>query len=384
MDMHQDTGIHTPWGLDIEFQEPSTLLVKLSGSCCLQSRMPHTYDIITALYNHPEVTELSFNTDALTEYDSGMVIWLLKLEKLCESRDIIFNKLTLPLGLQHLVHLAKVVPPHGFVHVPEDKTLFGRTGALTVRLWHRGWELIDLIGASVRGSVRVFTGRSIFLKRDILLQIQDNGPDAFAIVIVISFLVGITLALVGAVQLAKFGSEIFIADMEVVGILREMGALMVGIIMAGRAASAYAAEIGSMKSDDEVDALHALAISAIDFLVMPRIIATIIAMPLLVIFADVIGNLAGLFFSSFFLDITYLEYMTQAREAFLLGDFFIGIGKGLVFGYVIAIAGCLRGLQCGRSAAAVGSAATSAVVLSIVLVMLSNTAIDIMLYALRI
>ncbi len=379
MDMHDRT-----WDITTSTPTPGSLLLKLSGNWCIECHLPTVDSVSKALADHPDIVTLKLDTEAINNYDSGLVIWLLKLEKLCDARKITLDTTSLPKGVQHLLRLSKEIPPHGIVHTPEDKTLLGRLGFATVKIWHRAWELIDLIGAAVLGSGRFLIGRSIFLRRDILLFIQDNGPDAMLIVGVMAFLMGITLALISTMQLEKFGTEIYIANIEVVGILREIGVLMTGVIMAGRTSAAYAAEIGSMKADGEIDALHTLAISGIDFLVMPRIIASVITLPLLVILTDVLGNLGGLFFTTTFLDITYLEYITQAREAFELKDFFIGIGKGVLFGYLIAIAGCLRGLQCGRTAASVGNAAMSAVLLGLILILGCNTAVDIMLFVLKV
>lgn len=372
------------WNLAIEQTTPTLMLLKLSGYWCIQCHLPNLNKVSAAIAQHPETLQLQVNTEELVDYDSGLVIWLLKLEQLCHSHKISLDNQKLPDGVQRLISLSKEVPPRGYIHVPEDTTLLGRTGQATVHIWRRTWELIDLTGAAIIGSARFIMGRSIFMKRDILLLIQDNGPDAILIVSALAFMMGFTLALIAEVQLSKFGTEIYIADFEVVGVLRDIGAMMTGIIMAGRTCAAYAAEIGSMKTDGEFDSLHALGISGVDFLVMPRIIATVLMMPLLLIYADVIANFGGLLFCTLFLDITYLEYITQARNAFEITDFFIGIGKGFLFGYLIAIAGCLRGLQCGRTAAAVGNAAMSAVVLGLVLVMGCNTLIDFILYALRI
>lgn len=379
MDIHNRS-----WALAIEHTSPTLMLLKLSGHWNMESHLPNLDAVSAALAEHPETTHMQINTQELVNYDSGLVIWLLKLEQLCLSHQILLDEQTLPDGVQRLIRLSKEVPPRGFVHEMEDKTLLGRTGNATVRIWRRAWELIDLLGAAVIGSVRFVLGRSIFLKRDVLLLLQDNGPDVIMFVSVLAFMMGLTMALLSDAQLAKFGTQIFIADIEVVGVLRENGVIMAGIIMAGRTCAAYAAEIGLMKTDGEFDSLHTLGISGIDFLVMPRIIATVIAMPLLVIYADVIANFGGLLFSTLFLNITYLEYINQAREAFELTDFFIGIGKGFLFGYLIAIAGCLRGLQCGRTTAAVGTATMSAVVLGLVLIMTCNTLVDIVLYALGI
>jgi phospholipid/cholesterol/gamma-HCH transport system permease protein len=173
---------------------------------------------------------------------------------------------------------------------------------------------------------------------------------------------------VGAVQLAMFGAQIFIANLVGIAMAREMAAIMTGIIMAGRTGAAFAAQIGTMQVNEEVDALITMGVSPMEFLVLPRMLALIVMMPLLCLYANLVGILGGFVVGTGMFDISFTQYMEQTRLALNLTHFGLGIFKSAVFGVLVAIAGCLRGMECGRSASAVGDAATSAVVTSIVLI----------------
>lgn len=378
-----DAASGLQWQLEIACPDSITLLLTLSGAWVLTANLPALDTIATTIQLCPNVKTINVNTQNLSLYDSRMVVWLMKVEKLCSEKKLIFNRSSLPIGVQRLFELAHEVPPRGFVHEEEDKSVLGNLGSATKILWYRSNQLIEIIGETLVGFSRVLRGKARFLKKDILRFIQNGGHEALGIVSITAFLIGITLAIIGITQLKKYGAEKYIAKIEIVGILRELGCLITGIVMAGHTASAYAAEIGAMQVHEELDALESLAISRIDFLVMPRVLAMMITMPILVIYANVIANVGGLVFSVFILKISYLEYINNAREVFALGDLIIGITKALIFGYLIAIAGCLRGLQCGRSVSEVGDSATSAVGLAMILIIIANVAIDLMLYAVR-
>lgn len=372
------------WQLDIGLAEPSTILLKLSGSWEVTAHLPRTRDVEKAIKNNPDVTKIDIDTSEVSRYDSGMVVWLIKIEKLCADKNIVFNKNTLPTGVQRLFQLAHEVPPRGFVHEEEDTSVLGNLGAATRVVVFETSELLGMIGATLVGFARLLSGKAIYVKKDILRFIQAGGHQALGIVSLAAFLIGITLAIIGITQLRKYGAEAYIANIAVIGVLRELGCLVTGIVMAGRTASSYAAEIGAMQVHEELDALHSLAISRVDFLVMPRVIGLMITMPFLVIYANVIANFGGLMFSVFVLNVSYLEYIMQARDAFEISDFIISVVKAGVFGYLIAIAGCFHGMQCGRSVAAVGDVATYAVVSAMVLIIMANVVVDLMLFALGI
>ncbi len=219
---------------------------------------------------------------------------------------------------------------------------------------------------------KLLAGKASFRRSDLLLFIQQCGADALPIVTLISLLVGLILAFIGAIQLMMFGAQIFVADLVGIAMVRVMGAVMVGIVMAGRTGAAFAAQLGTMQGNEEIDALKTMGVSPMEFLVLPRMLALVLMMPLLCIYADLMGVLGGLIVGVGALDIGLLQYINQTTSALKLSYFFIGIIHATIFGVLVSLAGCLRGIQCGRSASAVGDATTSAVVTSIVAIIVAT------------
>jgi phospholipid/cholesterol/gamma-HCH transport system permease protein len=205
-----------------------------------------------------------------------------------------------------------------------------------------------------------------------------SGAQALPIVSLVSFLVGLILAFIGAVQLAVFGAQIYVASLVGISMVRVMGAVMVGVVMSGRTGAAFAARLGTMQVNEEIDALVTFGFSPFDFLVLPRLIALVVMMPLLCLYADFMGIVGGLTVGVFMFDLSVMEYIDMTRESVRLQDFWVGLVHSAVFGIIIALAGCLRGMQCGRSASAVGDAATSAVVTAIVGIIVATAVITVL------
>ena len=219
---------------------------------------------------------------------------------------------------------------------------------------------------------RLVTGRARYRRVDLAIELQDAGARALPIVTLISFLVGMIMAFVGAVQLQQFGASIYVANMVAIAMAREMGAMMTAIIMAGRTGSAYAAQLGTMNVSQEIDALTTMGIPPIDFLVLPRMLALSLMLPLLAVYADFVGMVGGAVVATGMLDVGLVQYWEQTKAALTVTDFATGVGKGAVFGILVAVAGCLQGMRSGRSAAAVGGSATAAVVSATVLIIVAD------------
>jgi phospholipid/cholesterol/gamma-HCH transport system permease protein len=202
-------------------------------------------------------------------------------------------------------------------------------------------------------------------------------------VALINFLVGLILAFVGAGQLARFGASIYTADLVAVATVREMACMMTGIILCGRTGAAFAAQLGTMKVNQEIDAFRTFGISPFEFLVLPRVLALILMTPLLVLFGDLISIGGGLLASMLILDGTPQVYLQRTVESIRLSGFLLGVFKGSCFGVIIALTGCLRGMQCGSNAAAVGLATTSAVVTGITWIIASDGLFAVICSALR-
>jgi len=206
--------------------------------------------------------------------------------------------------------------------------------------------------------------------------LQNSSASALAIVTLIAFLVGLILSFLGAVVLRRFGADYYVSYLISYGMLRELGALMTAIIMAGRTGAAFAAELGSMKISEEIDALKTLGLSPIDVLVLPRVAAIFIALPLLTIYADLVGIFGGWVVAVQMLDVTTPQFFAGLTAPVTLADAGLGVFKGTVYGAIVGLTGCLRGMRTGNDAAAVGDAATSAVVTGITLIVLANAVID--------
>ncbi len=361
----------------LQFNE-QTACLSFSGDWLFSAGIPDIEPLLGTLQQTADCQNLQFDSDQLGEWDSGLMTFLVKLTDACQQHQIAVENSGLPSGAQKLLSLANSVPEHkGVRRQLLGQPVLTRIGNVTIEM-HRNWtDLLGFLGETFYAVLNLFRGRARFRTSDLLYQIEGAGPSALAIITLISTLVGLILAFVGAVQLRLFGAQIYIADLVGLGMAREMGAMMTAIIMAGRTGAAYAAQLGTMQVNEEIDALKTMGISPIEFLVLPRLLALCLMMPLLCVYADFMGILGGAMVSSLMLDISFFEYYQQVQSAVPLKHFLIGIIKATIFGVLVATAGCFRGMQCGRSASAVGFAATNAVVTSIVLIVVADAIITV-------
>ena len=317
--------------------------------------------------DHSKPQRLKFETSDLGEWDSGLLTFVVRTTELSQSRKIPFDLDGLPEGLVRLVDLAEAVPEKKDARVKvKSEPLVRRVGNAAIDYGHGSEAFLAFLGGVAIAFGRFFKGKARVRRSDILLEVQECGAGAFGIVTMISFLVGTILAFMGAVQLQQFGAEIYVADLVSIGIVREMDAMTTAIIMAGRTGASNAAQLGTMKVTQEIDALTTMGISPMEFLVLPRVIALILMMPLLCIYSDLLGVMGGTFVGVVMLKIAPITFLREAWHSLTLTNLFGGLFKATVYGVIIAIAGCLRGFQCGRSSSAVGDAATAAVVTGIV------------------
>jgi phospholipid/cholesterol/gamma-HCH transport system permease protein len=275
----------------------------------------------------------------------------------------------LPQAALPLLALAGALPERPDVpRETEERDCIDRLCEASYDTWHAGRDFIEFVGEVALSFTRWVRGIAQFRGRDLALLIQQAGPEALGVVALVNFLLGLILAFVGAAQLEEFGATLYVANLVGIAMVRDMAAVMTAIVLAGRSGASYAAAIGTMQTNQEIDALRVNGISVVDSLVLPRVMALVIMTPLLTLYADVIGVMGGSLVASTMFDISPLQFFTQARAAvplkFLLG----GLFKGTVYGALVAMAGCWHGIRCGRSAAAVGRATTSAVVLGIILI----------------
>lgn len=349
-----------------------TLIVALAGPWHLAKDVPSATLLATELSAQRPPLRLAFDTAQLTHWDSWLIAFLMQTAELCRARGIAEDREALPHGLRRLVELAEAVPEKkGARGGAEKVSLLARIGNATIGYRTSASEFLGFLGQLTIAFGKFVRGKARYRKIDLMEAIQQCGASAAGIVSLIAFLVGVILAFMGAVQLAQFGAAIYVADLVGIGMVRDMGAMMTAIIMSGRTGAAFAAKLGTMKVTQEIDALTTMGVSPLEFLVLPRTLALILMMPLLCLFADLVGILGGMFVGVGMLDLSVTNYVRETISTLTMANLFGGLMKATVYGGLIAIAGCLRGFQCGNSSSAVGDAATQAVVMSIVMVVLA-------------
>lgn len=353
------------------------LLLYLTGDWSFSAGVPDISPLLSHI-NNTKSSFVAFNTEQLLAWDTGLMIFLIELIDYCERKNIQVDRTNLPQGTRRLLNLAYAVPERkGTRRTVLGQPVLAMIGNVTIEM-HRSWNgMLIFIGDLCKAIYNLMRGRARLRPSDLFYQIEAAGPSALMIITLISTLVGMILAFVGAVQLRLFGAEIFIANLVGLGMAREMGAIMTAIIMAGRSGSAYAAQIGTMQVNEEIDALTTMGISPVEFLVLPRLLALCITMPILCVYSIFMGIFGGAIVSASLFDVSFYQYYQQIQDFVGLKHFIIGILKAAVFGVLVATAGCFRGLQCGRSASAVGFAATSAVVTSLVLIIVADAVITV-------
>jgi phospholipid/cholesterol/gamma-HCH transport system permease protein len=359
-------------------RQGDALVLTLSGDWKLTGDLPTVSRVEEEVKKSPQPMRVTFDSKGISAWDSGLLRFLIDLTGSMTQKKITLEKDGLPEGVQRLLALATAVPERKGARREGKKIPFlTRVGDGTVGLWKSVVNTLEFLGEVTVSFLRLFRGKARFRLPDLWLVMQECGAQALPIVTLISALVGLILAFVGAIQLKLFGAQIFVAALVGIAMVRAMGAIMAGIIMAGRTGASFAAQIGTMQVNEEIDALKTAGIPPMDFLVLPRVLALTIMMPLLTLYADFMGMLGGLVVGVVGLDLGVMEYYNATKEMVNLTNVAIGVFSGFTFGILIAIAGCLRGMQCGRSASAVGDATRSAVVTGIVSIIVSTAVITV-------
>jgi phospholipid/cholesterol/gamma-HCH transport system permease protein len=319
------------------------------------------------------VKAIEFQTGSLGRWNSGLMTFILKCFELCKQNNIEFRSQTLPAGVSALLQLSEAVPEKKDAARKAGKPPFlERIGSSAIGVFQGALQMLTFAGESLIASFKLLRGKAQFRWADTFLVMQECGPKALGIVALINFLIGLILAFIGATQLQKFGASIYTADLVAIATVREMGCIMTGIIMCGRTGAAFAAQLGTMKVNQEIEAFRTFGFSPSEFLVLPRMLALIAMMPVLVLIANLISIMGGFLVSTLMLHVTPLLYLNRTVQSITLASFLLGIFKGTYFGVIVALTGCLRGMQCGTNAAAVGLATTSAVVTGITLIIASD------------
>ncbi len=336
-------------------------------------------DVLAEIARLPADNRLIVEASGVTAWDSSFLQTANNIRRFAGDQGIVLEA-NWPSGITRLLELAEAGPAQ-----PSEQPEQASLAALLVFFnpinasQAIGKELLDLaefVGALAASAMKLSTAQARVRVRDLMDFSFQTGPSALPIISLTSFLVGLILGYLGAVQLQQFGAEIYVADLVTVGVLREMGPLMTAIILAGRTGAAYAAQLGTMRVNEEIDAIEILGVSPMEFLVLPRVAAVIMMTPLLTLFADVLGILGGGLVSSG-LGVTPLQYWSEVQLALHPSHFIVGLIKAFIFGALVGIAGCRAGLASGKDSEGVGKATTQAVVVALVYLIVADATVNI-------
>ncbi len=345
--------------------DDASLSLQLGGSWRLAADVPRADEVGQELAR-AEVARLAIDGSRVRDWDSALVAFVAGVVEGCRARAVPVDLRGLPAEVGRLLAIAQEAPSP--VEEPEKPAPRGieRIGVRALRREERLRDVVTFVGDAALGLARLAVGRARLRSQDLWLLVQQSGAEALAIVALVNFLVGIILAFVGITQLRFFGAEVFVADVVGIAVVRDMGALITGVVLSGRSGGAFAAQLASMNATQEIDALRTFGISPVDFLVVPRLLALTAMAPLLTLFADATGIRGGAAVGTTMLHQTFAGYVRHTAAALSSGDLVGGLVKGATYGLLVALTGTFRGMQAGRSAARVGEAATSAVVTGIV------------------
>lgn len=362
--------------IELEFTG-GRLLLRPVGHWTLHASLASPLSVLDIL-RKADLKHIAFDCSALKAWDSRFVVFARDLSQRCASGNVILDSATLPGGVVKLLELADAAPQRsdGAAVVTEHR-FFDEIGRQVIAFVRSAGELVEFTGAAAVAFVRMLRGKARFRRRDLFHIMQEVGAEALPIVSLTSVLLGLILAYIGSLQLVQFGADEYVANLVAIAMSREMAAMMTGIILAGRTGAAFAAQLGTMMANEEIDALRTAAIPPMEFLVLPRIIALVLMLPVLTIYANLMGMIGGAAVGILLLDIEPLQYAVQTRNSVDLVDFATGLVKACAYGVIVAVSGCLRGMQSGRSAAAVGEAATSAVVTGIVFIVVCSATLTV-------
>ena len=345
------------------------LLVELQGAWRITETRPLWLELLGAAKIDPG--RVKFVWGALADWDSALLLFVFEVRQWCRVKGVYCDITDLPDALQKLLRQLVVVNETRMV-VDRSSNFLTMLGLAAQDVWAKTKEIATFVGECVISAVELSKKPHKFRWRDCLDEMQQCGAMALPIVSLISLLVGLIMAYQSAILMRQFGADIYVADAVGLVMVREMGAMMTAIILAGRTGAAFAATLGNMKAGEEIDALQTLGIRPVDFLVMPRLVALGFMMPLLALYANGLGILGGMAVALGLLDIPPTAYWVQTQTAIDMSDIMTGLIKASAFGVLVGLAGCHRGLQAERSAAGVGRAATSAVVMGLLLIIVSD------------
>jgi len=343
------------------------MTVVLAGTWQITAARP-TWEAVRGAQNP---TRVRLRIEGLEKWDSALLLFLFEAQEWCRGTGAYCDLDGLPEKIRRL--LAQLAAAHES-SVPFDRAanIVTAVGLATQDALNQAQAIVSFIGECTLSAWRLAQCPGKFRWRDCLAEMQQCGAMALPIVSLISFLVGVTFAYTGAIVLRLYGGDIYLADLIGLAMVRETGAMMTAVVLAGRTGAAFAATLGNMRANEEIDALEVVGIPVVQFLVLPRLIALGIMMPLLSLYANALGMVGGMAVALGLLSIPPAAYWIEMLSSVDLSDIATGVIKATAFGLIIGLSGCLRGLQAERSAAGVGRAATSAVVTALLLLVVAD------------
>ena len=332
--------------------------------------------------HHPKTLILDFS--GVQIIDSAGIALLRLIYRYCRQQGIRFEYRSIPPSAKYFLRFVESDAPPStgrarFSYVE----MVSFVGRIVLGMLKEYKDLIQFVGDFVVAVLSIFTRSAHFHWREVLYYGQLSGSNAMPIVFLMSFLIGLVMAFQAAVQLRQFGANILVADLVSLALTRELGPVFTAVILAGRSGSAFAAEIGTMKVSEEVDALTVMGFDVTRFLVVPKVFALAITGPLLTVLANASGIAGGIVVGVLALDLTARSFIEEAYQILTLKDVFSGLIKSFAFSVLVALIGCFRGLQANRGADSVGRQTTSAVVSGIFLIILADAVFTVLFHVFK-
>jgi phospholipid/cholesterol/gamma-HCH transport system permease protein len=371
----------SPPSLTLTRPAPGALLVELGGTWQVGAATPPATLVECEIDSgHPD--HVRFDTREVVAWDSTLVSFAARVSTTARAAGATVDRSGLPAGVQRLLALVEATPAQRPAANKRPPSALARIGLRALARRDAANSVLIAIGELTVALGKLMLRRAKFRRSDLFVQMQSTGVHALGIVGLVNGLVGLIIAFIAAVQLQSFGASLYVANLTGIAMVRELGPVMTAIIVAGRTGAAFAAELGTMRVTQEIDAITTLGLSPVEFLVLPRVLAVTLMMPFLCVYADLIGVLGGAVVGVAVLHIPPGLYFDQTVHAVSLTQLFGGLLKATTYGFLVGAAGCFMGLRAGRSASAVGKAATSAVVAGIVLVIVACGLYAVMFYRL--
>jgi phospholipid/cholesterol/gamma-HCH transport system permease protein len=362
----------TQAGIEIEKSENGAFILRLDGRLD-RDRIAFIWQEALRQIKTAGIEKLVLDFKEVAGIDSAGIALLRCIEGLCADRGIRLAKRGIPAAVdQFLNYVEEHAAEHREERPPSPPGALSRLGDWSLERMREARAFVRFIGDFVVAvAVNVFDLRRLRL-REIVYQLQVTGSESMPLVAGLSFLMGIIMAFQAAITLKTFGAAIYVADIVTISATREMGPLLTAVIIAGRSGAAFAAEIGTMKINEEIDALTVMGFDITRFLVLPRVLALALAGPFLTLLADAAGILGGAWVGVMVLDLSLINYFSEVNKILTPEDIYTGLIKGFSFAFLVGLVGCFRGLRTGLAAESVGIQATSAVVTGILLIIIAD------------